>query len=84
MAIQNEFLGVTKRGTFVNGDLSSGVLTITHSWALATNYSVRITILDNNDKVIIPDEITCLTSTITVDLTSFGTLSGTWKYSITG
>jgi hypothetical protein len=72
------------KGTFVDGDLVAGVLTITHNLGLVTNFSVLITIIDDNDKVIIPDEIACLTNTTTVDLTSYGTLTGTWKYILLG
>jgi hypothetical protein len=68
------------RGTFVNGDLAAGILTITHSLGLATPYVMSLTIVDNAQKMIIPDEVTFLTNTITVDLTSYGALSGTWGY----
>jgi hypothetical protein len=68
------------RGTFVNGDLSTGVLTVTHSKALSAPYSVTCKVFDNNAKEIIPDAITGLTNTFTIDLTSYGTLSGTWGY----
>ena len=68
------------RGTFVTGDLSTGVLTITHNKALATPYTLNLTIADNNQIQIIPDAVTFLANTITVDLTSYGTLTGTWGY----
>ena len=72
--------GAGTRGTFVNGDLSTGVLTITHSLGLSTPYTLLLVVADNSQKQIIPDEVTFLTNTITVDLTSYGTLSGTWGY----
>jgi len=68
------------RGTFVDGDLSDGVLTITHSKALSAPYTIIVSIFDNNAKQVIPDEVTGLTNTTTIDLTSYGTLSGTWGY----
>lgn len=68
------------RGTFTNATLSAGVLTITHSLGLSTPFTLLLTIADNNQKQIIPDEVTFLTNTITVDLSSYGTLSGTWGY----
>jgi len=63
--------------SFTNGDLSSGVLTVTHN--LGSTYPV-VEVYDNNGKVITPDEITYVnTNSITVDLSSFGTISGTWN-----
>lgn len=68
------------RGTFVDGDLSTGVLTITHSLGLSTPFTLNLTVADNSQKMIIPDDVTFATNTITVDLTSYGTLTGTWGY----
>jgi len=68
------------RATFVNGDLAAGVLTITHSAGLAAPYSVMVVIFDNNNRQIIPDEVTGATNSVAVDLTSYGTLTGTWGY----
>lgn len=65
------------RGTFVNGDLSTGKLTITHNLSLSAPYSVIVVIFDNNYKQIIPDEVTGATNSVEIDLTSYGTLSGT-------
>ena len=74
-----KMLSVT-RATFTNADLSSGILTITHSDGLSAPYTLHLTVSDNNYKQIIPDEVTFGTNTITVDLTSYGTISGTWGY----
>lgn len=71
-----------KAGTFVNGDLSTGVLTVTHGWALSAPYVVSVVVFDNNNQQIIPDVVTGLTNSVTIDLTSFSTLSGTWGYLI--
>lgn len=68
------------RATFVNGDLTAGVLTVTHNKGLAAPYSVSVVVFDNNAKQIIPDVVTGLTNTFTIDLTSYGTLTGTWGY----
>lgn len=68
------------RGTFDNGDLSSGVLTISHSLGLSAPYTLLIQIYDNNGNMITPDEVTGTTNSHTVDLTSYGTISGTWGY----
>jgi len=66
-------------GTFTNATLSAGVLTITHTLGL-TNFLKIVSISDNNEEQIIPDDITFATNTILVDLTSYGTLTGTWEY----
>ena len=70
--------GVYYLTSFTNGNLSSGILTVVHS--LSTAYGVP-TILDNNGKVIVPDEVTFTgsTSQFTVDLSSYGTIIGTWQ-----
>ena len=67
---------------FVNGDLDAGVLTVNHS----LNSAIPIVIvLDNNYKQIIPDEITWVSAIqFTVDLSSFSTISGTWRLRILG
>jgi len=75
-------LASTVSGTFVDGDLSTGILTVTHNKVLSTPYAITIRIFDNNAKEIIPDSVTGLTNTATIDLTSYGTLTGTWGYSV--
>jgi hypothetical protein len=71
-----------KAGTFVNSGLSAGVLTVTHSFALSAPFPVLVAIFDNTSKQIIPDQVTGLTNSAAIDLTSYGTLSGTWGYLI--
>lgn len=66
--------------TFVDGDLTAGVLTVTHNLG---QQLVHVTVADNNDNQIIPDDITFDTvNQCSVDLTSFGTLTGTWSISV--
>lgn len=72
------------RGTFTNTSLSSGILTITHSFGLVGNFACNLTLLDNNDEEILPDLATYTANTIIVDLSSFGVLAGTWKYILIG
>jgi hypothetical protein len=61
---------------FTNGDLSSGVLSVTHS--LGQQYVV-CQVYDNDEELINPDEVTLQdANSLDVDLTSYGTLSGTW------
>jgi len=68
------------RGTFVNADLSTGILTITHSKALSAPYSMSVRIFDNNNLEVISDSVTGATNTTVVSLLSYGTLTGTWGY----
>jgi len=68
------------RGTFVDGDLTTGVLTITHNLGLSAPYPMSITIFDNTGLMIVPDDVTGSTNSHDVDLSSFGTLTGTWGY----
>jgi hypothetical protein len=61
---------------FTNASLSSGVLAVTHSYN--TKY-VMVQVYNNNDKLVFPDGVTLLsTLACSVDLSSFGTISGTW------
>jgi len=62
--------------SFVNGDLSAGVLTVNHN--LGHKYCT-VQVFDNSDINILPDTITLTSTTaLTIDLTSYGTLTGTW------
>ena len=67
-------------GTFTNASLTAGVLTITHNKGLSAPYTLMLKIFDNNSKEVYADVVTGLTNTITVDFTSYGTLTGTWGY----
>lgn len=78
-------LGATTafRQAFTNASLTAGVLTVTHNIG---QQFVQINVYDENNKLISTvDDVTC-TSTVacTIDLTSFGTLSGTWNVVVTG
>lgn len=62
--------------TFTNGNLSAGVLTVTHNLG---HRLCQVQVFDNNYKQVIPDEITLTgTTALTVDLSSYGTITGTW------
>jgi hypothetical protein len=66
--------------SFVDADLTAGVLTVSHN--LGRQY-VQVQIFDNTDTLVIPDDITLTdANTTTIDLSSFGTLTGTWHYVI--
>lgn len=62
---------------FVDGDLTlSNILVVNHG--LTAQY-VNVSVYDENDKLIIPDEVIASSpGTVEVDLTSFRTLPGTW------
>jgi hypothetical protein len=69
--------------TFTNASLASGVLTITHNLG---RQICEVTIADNANKAIgAPDDITYTSTTsLSIDLTSFGTLTGTWTVNVRG
>lgn len=63
--------------TFTDADLSSGVLTVSHNKGTAY---VVVFIIDNNGIEILPDSVDNTgANTTDIDLSSYGTLSGTWK-----
>jgi len=67
----------THRRTLVNGDLTAGTVAITHG--LGQQY-LDVTVVDNTGKKVIPDEITYTNSTsYSLDITSFGAITGTWN-----
>ena len=68
--------------TFANGDLTAGVLTVNH--ALGTKVCT-VMVADNNDEAVVPDDITFTdTNNLDIDLSSYGTIAGTWRYFIVG
>jgi len=71
-------------GTFTNASLSTGKLTITHSKKLTAPYAIVVEIFDNSGEKILPDNVTGSINSVEIDLTSYGTLSGTWGYSYIG
>ena len=63
--------------TFTNASLTSGSYAFTHN--LANQYPM-LQVIDNNGKRVFPDDATFTSGTVaTFDLTSFGTLTGTWR-----
>ncbi len=67
------------KATFTNSSLTNGVLTVVHNLSLS-NSAVLFSVFNNSNSQIIPDSIVTDASSVTVTLTSFGTLSGTWRY----
>jgi hypothetical protein len=64
--------------TFVNGGLAAGILTVTHNFG--HQYPNAPVVIDNNGKVVIPDEITYTSTTaLAIDLSSYGAIAGTWR-----
>lgn len=74
--------GDTQAGvdTFVNGDLVTGVYTWNH--AVGTQDVLGVTVKDNNNNIIIPDNIEIVdNNNIDIDVSSYGTITGTWTVS---
>jgi hypothetical protein len=69
------------RGTFSNASLTAGTLTITHNFGLNPPYTVSTIITKNTGERISPD-YTCYANTVIVDLSPWGTLTGTWGYEV--
>lgn len=70
------------RQSFVDADLTSGTITITHN--LGQKYIIA-QIYDENDELMVPDNIKLLSmSQCELDLFSFGTIIGTWNVTIIG
>ena len=68
--------------TFDDDDLSSGILTVTHS--LGKKYNI-VQVYDDSDAQITPDDITLTdTNNCSIDVSSWGTISGTWHVVIIG
>lgn len=68
--------GTVYRTSFTNASLVSGLLTVNHN--LGQKY-VSIMIYDSSDRLIYPDQTTCVSnSQATVDFTFFGALTGTY------
>ncbi len=69
-------------GTFTSSSLSSGILTITHSWGLSAPYAVNVTISDNNGNMSFGQTVFS-TNSLTVNLSNYA-VTGTWGYVVTG
>jgi hypothetical protein len=69
-------------GTFVNADLVAGILTVAHGIG---SQAVEVTVYNDSWKIIGPTDVTAIdASTVDIDISDFGTISGTWRYVITG
>ena len=72
--------GNSYTNSFVNADLTSGVLAVNHS--LNTDV-VHVTVYNGSNAQVTPDEITLTDAdNISVDLTSFGVIVGTWNVKV--
>ena len=60
---------------FVDGDLSAGVLTVTHS--LGKKYNI-VQVYNNSDVQVFGYITLSSTSALTIDLSAYGTITGTW------
>lgn len=69
------------RQSFDNSDLSGSILTVTHS--LGQKY-VHVTVWSDLDRIMLPDITTAVdVNTVSLDLSSFVPLSGTWNIVVT-
>jgi hypothetical protein len=67
--------------SFTNGDLTAGVLILNH--AFSEKY-VTVSIYDNSDKLIVPDEVTLTDADNTeIDLSNVAPLTGIWNAVVT-
>lgn len=65
------------RQAFVNADLTAGVLTVTHNLGQLTQ---QVSVSDENGEVIGPDVVTFVdVNSLTIDLSTFGVIAGTWN-----
>jgi len=70
------------RASFTNASLVSNALTVAHN--LGQQF-VQVMVTDNTNAIVQPDNIVMTNSSnTTVDLTSFGTLTGTWNVVVIG
>jgi len=68
--------------TFVDGDLAAGILTVTHNFNRLTPLSVVI--WDNNNEEIDADVAGSDANSLTIDLSAYGALTGTWQVTVLG
>jgi hypothetical protein len=66
--------------TFTNSGLVSGALAVTHN---LSQKIVTVTVADGGDRMVIPDNVTYTdTNNLSVDLSSFGAITGTWNVNV--
>jgi hypothetical protein len=69
-------------GSFTNASLVAGMLTIAHG---LNNQWPTVQLYDNTNKLVNPDEVIGTNTTnLSVDFSTFGTLTGTWRYTVVG
>jgi hypothetical protein len=78
VGVENSDPSTSYEATFVNADLSTGVLTVNHN--LGINYPI-VEVWDNSNKTIeIATKVTKISSNqLTIDLSALGALTGTWR-----
>jgi hypothetical protein len=65
--------------TFTSGDLSSGILTVTHS---LSSDSVICSMFDNTDNLVSPDVEKVSSQILTFDISNWPSVPGTWRVNI--
>ena len=75
-------VGKVYRRTFTTSDLSLGILTVTHNLG---QQIVLVQVSDDSNQVIVPDSITLTSSSsISINLSSYGVLTGSWNVIVRG
>jgi hypothetical protein len=70
----------TYRTSFTNANLTAGVLTVVHDLG---NKFVSVFVYDNSNQLVLPDQITLTNDySLLIDLSGFGTITGTWNLAI--
>jgi hypothetical protein len=75
--VSKSIVKTSHNGSFGNSDLTAGLITISHN--LNVLYPI-VQVYDNTGKQIIPTEVISQTvDTIQLDLSGYGTITGTWR-----
>lgn len=79
--VANAIAAEKHRRSFTNADLVAGVLTVQHN---LNEDAVLVQVWNDSKRVVMPDGIQSIDgNNIAIDLSSYGTIAGTWKVFIT-
>lgn len=69
--------GTSTTASFTSTDIVGGLFTLSHG---SGTTNIAVTVYDNDGKQVIPDDVTIIDgNTVSVDLTSFGIITGNWS-----
>ena len=69
------------RGTFNNAAVTTGTIAVTCS-TVSAPYNRQVTVANSNGTLVIPDDVTFAVTSVTIDMTSYLPIAGTWGYVI--